>query len=84
MNIKILVIEIKHHQLKNIFTKLDILKIHHKNLKKSDKWKIQLAIAINFIFNNDNHQERVMHSKSNNAKFMNYDNAEKAIEKINS
>ena len=32
------------------------------NLKKSDTWKIQLTIAINFISSSDNDEERVMHS----------------------
>ena len=35
------------------------------NLKKSDTWKIQLTIAVNFISSkDDNDEERVMHSKS--------------------
>ena len=34
------------------------------NLKKSDKWKIQLIVLNNFIFSIDNDEERVMHSKS--------------------
>ena len=36
------------------------------NLKKSDKWKIQLTIANNFISSLDNDEECVMHSKSDN------------------
>ena len=36
------------------------------NLKKSNTWKIQLAIANKFIFSTDNDEERVMHSKSDN------------------
>ena len=38
------------------------------NLKKSDAWKIQLAIAINFISSIDNDEERVMHSISDTKK----------------
>ena len=36
------------------------------NLKTSDTWKIQLAIAINFTSSKDNDEERVMYSKSYN------------------
>ena len=32
--------------------------INHQN---SDAWKIQLEIAINFIFSKDGEEERVMH-----------------------
>ena len=35
------------------------------NLQKSDTWKIQLTIAINFISSIDVEKERVMHSSSN-------------------
>ena len=45
------------------------------NLQKSDTWKIQLTIAINFIFSKNVDEERVMHSKSDNIEFMPYDNA---------
>ena len=33
-------------------------------LKKSDTWKIQLTIAINFISSINNNEERLIHSKS--------------------
>ena len=36
------------------------------NLKKSDTWKIQLAIANNFISSIGEDEERTMHSKSDN------------------
>ena len=36
------------------------------NLKKSDTWKIQLAIVNNIISSIDNDKEYVMHPKSNN------------------
>ena len=36
------------------------------DLKKSDTWKIQLTIAINFMSSKDNDEELVMHSKSDN------------------
>ena len=65
---KIMVIEIKHYQLKNILTKLGSLKYNHlkdsiNNLKKSDNWKTQLTIAITFMCSKDNDEERLTHSK---------------------
>ena len=43
------------------------LKDIKNDLKKSGSWKIQLTIAINFISSiDDNDEERVMHSKSDN------------------
>ena len=35
------------------------------DLTKSDSWKIQLTLEINFVFARDNDEERVMLSKSN-------------------
>ena len=68
---KVMVIEIKHYQLKNILIKLGpYLKDIINDLKKSDTWKIQLTIAINFISSKDNDKERVMHSKSDNIEIM--------------
>ena len=49
------------------------------NLQKCDTRKIQLTIAINFIFSKDVDEERVMHSKSNNIEFMPYDNANEVV-----
>ena len=40
------------------------------NLKKSDTWKIQSTIAINFISSKDNDEERVMHSESDDTLIM--------------
>ena len=34
------------------------------NLQKSDTWKIQLTVAINFTSSKDVDEERVMHPKS--------------------
>ena len=56
---KVIVIEIKHYQLKKIFNKIrpylkDIINI----LKKFDTWKAQLTIAINLISSEDNDEER--------------------------
>ena len=40
------------------------LKDNTNNFKKSDTWKIQLMIAINFMFSKDNDEESLMHSKN--------------------
>ena len=37
---------------------------------KSDSWKIQLTIAINFLSSKDSYEERVMHSKNGNTEIM--------------
>lgn len=47
--------------------------------KKSDAWKIQLAIAISFISFKDNDEELIMHSNSNNIEIMIYDLADEVI-----
>ena len=61
LNMKIKMIEIKHYQLKNALIKLDLnFKDIINNLKKSDMTKIQLTIAINFIFPKDNDEKWVM------------------------
>ena len=52
------------------------------NLQKSDKWKIRLTIAINFISSKDIDEERVIHWKSNNIEFMLYDNANKVVNEL--
>ena len=44
------------------------------DVKKSDTWKIQLTIAINFASSKDNNEKRVMHSKSNEIEIMINDN----------
>ena len=45
------------------------------NLKKFDKWKIQLIVLNNFIFSIDNDEERVMHSKSDHIEIIINDEA---------
>ena len=40
------------------------------NLIKSDTWKIQITIAIDFISYKDNDEEHVMHLKRNNIEIM--------------
>ena len=53
--------------MKNYLNKVRPYLKDMNNLKKSDTWKIQLAITINFISSKDNDEdngeEHVMHSK---------------------
>ena len=53
-----------------------------KDLKKSDTWKNQLKIAINFISSKDNDEERVMHSKSGNIEIMINSKRDEVIEEL--
>ena len=50
------------------------------NLKKSNTWKIQLAIASNYISSIDNNEKRVMHSKSDKIEIMVIDETDEVIE----
>ena len=43
-----------------------IFERHHKKSQKSDTWKIQSPIAVNFVSSIDTDDEREMHSKSDN------------------
>ena len=52
------------------------------NLKKSDTWKIQLTIAINFIFSKDDDEKQAMYSKSVNIEIKINDEASKVIKKF--
>ena len=49
------------------------------SLKKTDKWKIKLTIANNFISSIDNDEECVMHSKSDNIEIMVNNEADEVI-----
>ena len=51
------------------------------DLRKSDTWKIELTVAINFISSKDNDKEHVMHSKSNNIEIMTYHKTYEVIKK---
>ena len=66
---KVVVIEIKTYQSKN--TQI-----------KSDTWKIQLTIAVNFVSSKDVDEERVMHSSTNNIEYMTYDNANEIVNEL--
>ena len=52
------------------------------DLKKSDTWKNQSKIAINFISSKDNDEERVMHSKSDNIEIMINSKRDELIEEL--
>ena len=49
------------------------------NFKKSDMWKIQITIVINFISSMDNDEKHVMHSKSDGIEIMMNDEADEFI-----
>ena len=50
------------------------------NLKKSNTWKTQLTIAINFISSRDNDEEHVIHSKSDSIEIMTNNRVDEVIE----
>ena len=65
---EVTVIEIKHYKTLSVEEYLNKFRPYLKdiinNLKKSDTWKIHVAISNNFISSIDNDEERLMHSKS--------------------
>ena len=63
--------------MKNILIKLTYLNYIINSLKKSDKWKIQLTIANNFISSIDTDEERVVHSESDNIEIIMNDESDK-------
>ena len=63
----------------------DKIKLYLKNiidLQKSDTLKIQLTMAIRFIFSKDTNEESVMHSKIYDIEVMTYDDPEEVIEEL--
>ena len=83
LNLKVTVIEIKTLSVEENLNKIrPYLKYIRNNLKKSDTLKIQLTIATDFISSEDNDEERVMHSKSDNIKIMINDKADEVIEEL--
>ena len=52
------------------------------DLKKSDRWKIQLAIAISFVSSKETDEECVMHSNNDNIKIMVYDKVDMTLLRI--
>ena len=51
-------------------------------LRKSDAWKIQLKVAINFISSKDISVDCVMHSRSDNIENMVYDKSDEVIKEV--
>ena len=52
------------------------------DLQKSDTWKIQLTITINFISSKDTEEERVMHLNSDSIKFTSYNDANEVVNEL--
>ena len=52
------------------------------DLQNSDTWKIQLTIAINFIYPKDTEEKRVIHSMNDNIKFTPYNDANEIVYKL--
>ena len=52
------------------------------DLQKPGPWKFQLKIAINFISFKDVDEDRAMHLKSGNTKFMTYDNVNFFVDEL--
>ena len=52
------------------------------DLHRSDIWKIQLTIAINFISSKDKKEERVMHSTYDNIIFALYNNVNEVVNEL--
>ena len=77
---KVTMIEVKPYLLKNNKIR-PYFKDTIKSLSKYDTWKIQLTIAISFIFSKDNEAELVMHSKSDNIEIMINEKTDEVIEK---
>ena len=50
--------------------------------ENSSEWKIQLTMAINFIFSKDSDETRTMYTKSNNAEIMMASKTDKIIEDL--
>ena len=52
------------------------------NLRKSDLWKLQLAIANNFISSIDSDEKRVRHLKCDNIEIMINDEADEVVKEL--
>ena len=76
------VTKIKQYQSRNIFIKLDHTWRYVNDLKKSDIWKIQITIEINFMSSKDTDEEPVMHLKSYNIEILINKEADEIIEKL--
>ena len=83
LNTKVTVIE-KTPVVEEYINKIRLyLKNIINNLKKSDTWKIQVTITINFISSKyDNDKERVMHWKGDNIEITVNDEADEVIKEL--
>ena len=81
MNLKVTLVKIEYYQyLDKIRPYLRDIAI---DLKQSDTWKTQLTTTINIISSKDNNdEERVMHSKSDNIEIMISDEANEVTKKL--
>ena len=52
------------------------------DLQKSVTWKIQLTVAINFVFSRDSEKEHTIHSKSVNIKFTSDNDANEVVNEL--
>ena len=80
---KVVVIKVRPYQ--QIREYLDKIKSYLKdinNLEKCDTWKIQLTIAINFIYSNNTDEERVMNSMGDKIEIMINDKADEVIKEL--
>ena len=75
-DMKVVVMEIKNLSVKEYLDKIKpYLRYIMIGFQKSDTWKIQLTMAINFVSSKYDDEQRVMHSKRDNIEFISYDNA---------
>ena len=82
---KLIVIEIKQDWTLSIKEYHDEINPYLKNiinLNKCDKWKIQLTMAINFMFSRDTDEKHVLHSKSDKIEITINDKADEVIKEI--
>ena len=79
-----MVIEIRTLSVEEYLHKIRTYSKHIiNNLKKSDTWKIDLTITINFISSkDDNDEEHVMHSKSDKIEIMTNNEAHEVTEEL--
>ena len=77
---RVIVLEIKNLSIKEYLNEIKpYLKDIKINRQKSDTWKNQLTLVINFVSSKDVDEEGVMHSKSDNIEFTLYDNANEVL-----
>ena len=77
---RVVVLEIKNLSIKEYLNEIKpYLKDIKTNRQKSDTWKNQLTLVINFVSSKDVDEEGVMDSKSDNIEFMLYDNANEVL-----